>query len=101
MLIKGKFLYLRVVTPEVKWIRFIMPIFIFTEIIECLLDLLALGAIIAPKAKVNKNGLEIRNIRSIIKGMETFLVNLHNAANEDLVNVSVGAEKIKVIIKVI
>lgn len=101
MSIRGNFLYLRIVTPDVRWIRFIIPVFIVTEIVEGLIDLIALGALVAPRVKLNKNGLKVGAIYTMLIGVETLLGNLQSIGEEDLVNISLGSENISIVIKVI
>lgn len=102
MLIRGHFLYLHVDVPEFRWLRFVVPVFVLTGLMDSLIDLLTLGALIAPKVKYTKKGMDLdaKTLRSLVRGLETFLIHLDMCAGHDLVNVKVGAENVKVKIKV-
>lgn len=97
---RGHLLYVNVSVPEVKWIKGILPVFIVTEIIHSLVDLLTLGAYIAPNVKLTKNKISISTILNTFKVLEQLFECLH-LVEDELVKVHVGSDDVDIIIKVL
>ncbi len=100
MWIKGKFILLRIKVPTLPLPPFIVPVFALTGILECLEDLLALGALVAPGARIGKK-LTTKEARDLAGVSQSFLYKLGYMSGQDLVNVHLGKDKIHVLIKVI
>lgn len=97
---RGNLLYINVSVPEIKWLKIILPVFTVTEIIHCLVDLLTLGAVVAPNVKIGKKGLTLQESLNVLKVAESFFEYLY-LVEDDFVHVHVGKDNVDIKIKVI
>ncbi len=99
MSIRGKVVYISVSVPELRWLKLVMPVFIVTGILDCFIDLLSLGAMVAPNAAVGKK-MRMKDARMLMKLLREFFSRLDLACEEDLINVHVGKDDVDVRIRI-
>lgn len=99
MLTKSKVIHIHIDIPHFKWLRLYIPLFIFTELYDCLLDLVALGAWIAPNAKPIKKLYTLKQWCDLLKTGRLALSNLYVNKEEDLINIAIKKAQIFIRIK--
>ena len=94
-------IWVKIKVPKVNLPPFLVPVFAVTGLVECLEDLTALGAWIAPNAVFGNQKLRFSEIRDIIRTANSFLYKLDVMAGSDLVNVYMGKKKVNVVIRIV
>lgn len=101
MWISKNIIYIHVEVPRIPYITLYMPFMIFIQLFDCVLDIMALAALLTPRKPIAKHLYTAKELYDITVKARLAIMNTNYASKEDFVNISVGKKNINIRIKIL
>jgi hypothetical protein len=94
-------LWVSISVPHVRWLKFMVPMFIFIEIIDSIRDLVSFSGFITGNRPFPSTSFSFKDIDDVLGNLVLVILEMGRMETKELVDVHIGRENVHVTMKMI